>query len=392
MSTSRRRVCVVTGTRADYGLLYWPMRELEQDPDIELQLIVTGMHLSPEFGMTVHEIERDGFPIADRIEMLLSSDSPAGIAKAIGLGVIGFADCLARLRPHVMLLLGDRFEILAAAQAAMIARIPIAHIHGGESTAGLIDDPIRHSVTKMAQYHFVAAEPFRKRVIQMGERPERVFVTGAPGLDHMRRTPLMERAELERSLGFELSRPTLLVTYHPVTLDGRSPATPMTELLAALDTVPDATIILTRSNADTDGRVINEMIDAYAARNARAHAFTSLGHRRYLSTLHAVDAVVGNSSSGIIEAPAVPVPSINIGDRQSGRLRAGSVVDCAEDRSDIAAALRRVLSDEHRRGIAAVRSPYGDGSAAERIRDLLRTLPLEGVLMKGFHDLDFDLP
>lgn len=389
----KRRICVVTGTRADYGLLYWPMREILDAPDLELQVLVTGMHLSPEFGMTVREIEADGFEVSDRVEMLLSSDSPAAIAKSMGVGLIGFADALRRLSPDVILLLGDRFEILAAAQAAMVARIPIAHIHGGESTTGLMDDSIRHAVTKMALYHFVTAEPFRRRVIQLGEHPARVHIVGAPGLDHLRRSELLDRASLEQALGFPLRTPVLLVTYHPVTLEATDPSEPMGELLAALDAVPEATLIFTRTNADTRGRVINQMIDRYVDSNPeRAHVFTSLGQQRYLSALREVDAVVGNSSSGIIEAPAVQVPTVNVGDRQGGRLRAQSVVDCAVTREAIEAAIRRVLTTDFRQAMGDATSPYGDGHAAERIVGHLRELPLEDVLKKGFYDLDHALP
>ena len=387
-----RKICVVTGTRAEYGLLYWLLRDIEEDEALELQLAVTGMHLSPEFGLTYTVIESDGFTIDERVEMLLSSDTPVGIAKAIGLGVIGFADAFARLRPDLVVILGDRFEILAAAQAALVAKIPIAHIHGGEATKGLIDDPIRHAVTKMAHFHFVAAEPFRRRVVQLGEHPNRVHVVGAPGLDHLRRSELLDREALEASLGVELLTPTLLVTYHPVTLDTGDPTQPMRELLAALDERPDALAIFTKANADTDGRVINEMIDAYvAAHPDRSKVFTSLGQQRYLSALHQIDAVVGNSSSGIIEAPAAGVPTVNIGDRQGGRLRAASVVDCAADRYAIGRALEKALAPAFRMEVRRMTSPYGDGDASRRIKRLLKGAQLEGVLKKGFCDIDFEV-
>lgn len=387
----KRKLCVVTGTRAEYGLLYWLLREIEADEALDLQLAVTGMHLSPEFGMTVEAIEADGFAVDARVEMLLSSDTPVGIAKSIGLGVIGFADAFARLRPDLVVVLGDRFEILAAAQAALVAKIPIAHIHGGEATKGLIDDPIRHAVTKMAHFHFVAAEPFRRRVIQLGEHPDRVHLVGAPGLDHLRRSALLDREALEASLGFELRTPTLLATYHPVTLDTGDPSQPMRELLAALDERPDALVIFTKANADTDGRVINEMIDAYAAEHPeRVKAFTSLGQQRYLSALHQVDAVVGNSSSGIIEAPAAGVPTVNIGDRQGGRLRAASVVDCAADRDAIGVALRKALDPTFRGEVRHMNSPFGDGDASRQIKEHLKEASLEDLLKKGFYDIDFE--
>lgn len=390
---SKRRICVVTGTRAEYGLLYWLLREIEADADLDLLLVVTGMHLSPEFGMTVREIEADGFRADERVEMLLSSDTPAGITKSIGMGLLGFADVFDRNRPDVLVLLGDRFEILAAAQAALVARIPIAHIHGGESTIGAIDDAIRHSITKMSHYHYVAAEPYRKRVIQLGEHPERVHVVGAPGLDHVRRSELLTRAEIGQSLGVALRIPTLLITYHPVTLDDRDPSEPMTELLAALDAVPEALLILTKANADPRGHIINEMIDSYVAKHAdRAKAFTSLGRQRYISALHHVDAVVGNSSSGIIEAPAAHIPTVNIGDRQGGRLRAASVIDCEEKRDDIAAAIREALSPEFRRSASSSISQYGDGNASRRIKEHLKDAPLDSVLKKRFFDLDFEVP
>lgn len=388
-----RRVCFVTGTRAEYGLLYWPMREVQEDPDLELQIVATGMHLSPEFGRTYQEIENDDFSIDEKVEMLTSSDSVVGIAKSIGLGTIGFADALDRLDPDILVVLGDRFEILAAAQTALVARIPVGHIHGGEATKGLIDDPIRHGLTKLSHYHFVSAAPFRKRVIQMGEHPNRVFEVGAPGLDHLRRMDLINREGFEESIGFDLGERTCIVTYHPVTLSEASPAEPFTELLEALDSYPDLKIIFTKSNADTDGRIINQLIDEYVSEHQeRACSFTSLGQRRYLSALHHVDVVVGNSSSGIIEAPAVPVPTVNLGDRQGGRLRAESVIDCAEEREAIRSAIDQALSPQFRADIADTTSPYGDGRASPRIREQLREVPLgERVLKKGFYDIEGDV-
>lgn len=381
-----RKICVVTGTRAEYGLLYWLLREIEADEALTLQLVVTGMHLAPEFGMTVESIERDGFPIAERVEMLLSSDTPVGVAKAIGLGVIGFADVLARLQPDVVVVLGDRFEVLAVAQAALVARIPLAHLHGGEVTEGAFDDAIRHAITKMAHLHFVAAEPFRQRVIQMGEHPDRVFLVGAPGLDHLKRSPLLDRDALEAALGVPLRTPTLLVTYHPVTLDAGDPAEPLRELFAALDRLPDSLVLFTKANADTHGRALNALIDAYAAeRPERVRAFASLGQTRYLSALHHADAVVGNSSSGLIEAPAAGVPTVNIGDRQGGRLRGASVLDCAPERDAIGAALARALDPAFRAAVREMASPYGRGDASRRIKDCLKTVPLDGLVKKGFY-------
>ncbi len=384
-----RRICIVTGTRADYGLLYWLIHDLEKDPAAEVQLVVCAMHLSPEFGLTVREIEKDAFEIAARVEMLLSSDSPVGIAKSMGLGTIGFAEAFERLRPDLLVLLGDRFEILAAAQAAMVARIPIAHIHGGEATEGLIDEAIRHAVTKMAQLHFTAAEPYRRRVIQLGERPERVFTVGAPGLENLHRLPLPGRDELAERLGIPLARPLLLATYHPVTLSGRDPAEPMAALLAALDAFPEATVVLTKANADTAGRVINRMIDAFVAeRPGRAAAATSLGQAAYLGLLLEADCVVGNSSSGILEAPAIGTPTVNLGARQRGRLRAPSVIDCAEKEDDIVAALRRALSPEFQALAARRESPFGSGRVAPRIKEVLLSIPLDDLLMKRFYDLE----
>lgn len=388
---SQRRICIVTGTRADYGLLYWLMHEVREDPDLQLQIVATGMHLSPEFGLTYQEIERDGFTIDETVEMLLSSDSPSGIAKSMGVGTIGFADTFARLEPDVAVLLGDRFEILAAAQAALVARIPIAHIHGGETTEGAIDEAIRHAVTKMAYMHFVAAAPFRQRVIQLGEDPDRVFEVGAPGLDYIRQLDLQNRKAFEESIDFELGAPTFIITYHPATLQGKPPAESVEELLRALNHFPEARLIFTKSNADTHGRVINERIEDYVAQNkSRACVHASLGQRRYLSALHYVDLVIGNSSSGLIEAPAIPVPTVNIGDRQKGRLRGASVIDCAENEAAIAEAIQHGLSESFQEQIREAKSPYGDGHASPRIRKTLKSIDIEST-MKSFYDIPIEI-
>ena len=387
--TARRKICIVTGTRAEYGLLYRLMKEVDKDPDLLLQVIATGMHLSPEFGLTCRHIEADGFAIAAKVEMLLSSDTPVGIIKSIGIGVIGFADALDRLAPDLLVLLGDRFEILAAAQAAMVARIPIGHIHGGETTEGAFDEGIRHSITKMAQWHFVAAEPYRKRVIQLGEAPERVFNVGAPGLDHLEHLERLDRAELETTLGIALRTPLFLVTYHPVTLKDESPLASMEELLGGLGQFPDATIIFTYPNADPGGRALANRVEAWVAENAdRAKAFVSLGQQRYLSLMRESDVVIGNSSSGLIEAPALAKATVNLGDRQAGRLKAASVIDAPEKQADIVAAIEKALSAEFRRSLADAPSLYGAGDASRRIKETLKAARLS--VHKRFFDIQHE--
>lgn len=381
-----RKICIVTGTRAEYGLLYWLMKEILADTDLELQLIVTGMHLSPEFGLTYRTIEEDGFEIKAKVEMLLSSDTPVGIAKSIGLGVIGFADALERLKPDVMVALGDRYEILAAAQAALVARIPVAHIHGGETTEGAIDESIRHAITKMSRLHFVAAEPYRTRVIQLGEHPDTVFNVGALGIENIKRLQLLGRQQLEQSINFELGNTCFLVTYHPATLGTIEPAAAMQALLDALNHFPEAKIIFTKPNSDTNGRVLNQMIDEYAQHNKeRVAVFTSMGQLRYLSALQFADAVIGNSSSGIIEAPACNTPTVNIGDRQSGRLKADSIVDCLETTESIISAINKVISPAFRDRVNQGVSLYGYGESASRIKGYLKQINLKAA--KRFYDL-----
>ncbi len=380
----RQRICVITGSRAEYGLLYWLMHDLRADPGIELQLVATGMHLAPEFGLTVREIEADGFQVDRRVEMLLASDSAGGIAKSVGLGVIGMSDALASLQPDIVVVLGDRFEILAAAQACLIHRIPLAHIAGGDVTEGAFDESIRHAITKMAQVHFVTHESSARRVRQMGEDPARVHVVGSPGLDHLRRRPLLDRKALESALGASLGRRNLLITFHPVTLADDDGAAEFEELLAALDsTDADTTLWFTRSNADTGGRAIMRRLDEWAARRAdRVHVHASLGQVRYLSLMAQVDAVVGNSSSGLYEAPSLGVATVDIGDRQRGRLAAESVLHCAPERQAITETLARALTLDCRNAV----NPYGDGNSAARIVSLLRQLPVGSALLrKPFH-------
>ncbi|MCP4702840.1 MAG: UDP-N-acetylglucosamine 2-epimerase (hydrolyzing) [Gammaproteobacteria bacterium] len=384
----KRKIAAVTGSRAEYGLLYPLLKTLREDRELELSLVVTGMHLSPEFGSTWQVIEEDGFRIDAKVEMLLSSDTPAGIAKSIGLGVIGFADIWERLAPDIIVLLGDRYEIFAAAQAALVARIPIAHIHGGETTEGAFDEAIRHSITKMAQLHFVAAEPYRKRVIQLGELPERVFNTGAPALDNIRNVRLLNQKELEKTIGFSLGSTNFLVTCHPVTLGGIATEKALSALFEALDAFPSAKIIFTKSNADTGGRMINRMLDDYAAkRRERVYVSASLGLLNYLSAIQYVDVVIGNSSSGLIEVPFFKKPTVNLGDRQRGRLRASSVIDCAETTQAVIAAIHTALSKKFRKTLANTVSPYGKGNAAHNIKKHLKAAKLHDIVLKKFHDL-----
>lgn len=382
-----RKVCIVTGSRAEYGLLRGVMQGVLEASGLRLQVIATGMHLSPEFGLTYREIEGDGFHIDRKVEMLTSSDSPVGIAKATGLGMIGMADALADLKPDIVVLLGDRFEIFAAAAAALVARIPVAHLHGGEVTEGAVDEALRHSITKMAHLHFVAAEDYRRRVIQLGEEPNRVFLVGGLGVDNIKQVKLLERAVLEAQLGLTLGPKNLLITFHPVTLDHATASAQMAELLSALGDLPDTKLIFTQPNADTDGRVLIEMLDAFARAHPNAHVFTSLGQLRYFSCLAQVDGLVGNSSSGLTEAPTFGKGTVNIGDRQKGRLKAASVIDCDPNRQAIAGALRRLRSAEFQTSLAGVRNPYGEGGAAVKIVQVLRKHPLEAVLKKRFLDV-----
>lgn len=384
-----KTICVVTGTRAEYGLLRWVMEGIRKSPVLNLQLVVTGMHLSPEFGLTVNDIKADGFCIDRCVEMLVSSDTPAGITKSMGLGLIGFADAMTVLQPDMLLVLGDRYEILAAATSAMIARIPIAHLHGGEATEGLIDEAIRHSITKMSHLHFVAADDYRRRVIQLGEKPESVFKVGGLGIDNICNIKLLERHVLEESLGFKFAARNLMITFHPVTLDSHSSEHQMQEVLAALHELKDTHLIFTMPNADTDGRILFKQIEEFVSQHENATVFTSLGQLRYLSCIAQVDAVVGNSSSGLAEVPSFKKATINIGDRQRGRIKASSVIDCSSERSAIMQALTRVYSDEFQNKIKSVINPYGKGGASKSIVEILESTKLDGIVKKSFHDIEY---
>lgn len=385
---TKRKICVVTGTRAEYGLLYWLMKEIQADDELELQIIATGQHLSSEFGLTYKNIEADGFVINAKVEMLLSSDSPVGIAKSVGLGTISFADALARLQPDIMVLLGDRFEALAAAQTAMILRIPIAHIHGGETTEGAIDEAIRHSITKMSQIHFVSEPEYRDRVIQLGENPESVFEVGAVGIDNIVRLKLLSLQDLEKQINFSLGKKFFLVTYHPETLTGKSSVEALKTLFAVLDEFSEYKLIFTQANSDAGGRIINEQIEAYAKKNKeRVLLVKSLGQLRYLSAMKLCAAVVGNSSSGLLEAPVLHVPTINIGDRQKGRKRYPSVIDCNEDKQRLLSAIQSLRDSKFLQKIKSMEIPHTDGKIAIIMKNILKQAELSNICQKKFYDL-----
>lgn len=381
-----RKICVVTGSRAEYGLLRWVMEEIRATPGLELQLVATGMHLSPEFGLTYREIEADGFHIDHKIEMLTSSDTPVGITKSIGLGVIAFGETFAQLQPDIVLVLGDRFEIFAAALSAMVAALPIAHLHGGETTEGAFDEAIRHSITKMSHLHFVAAEAYRRRVIQLGEAPERVFLSGGLGVDAIQKVKLLDRKALEATLDFKFGKRNLLVTYHPETLDAGAAESQMKELLKVLDELADTQLIFTLPNADTGGRALIRLVEEFTATRPHSKAFPSLGQLRYLSCLAQVDAVVGNSSSGLAEVPSFNKGTINIGDRQRGRLKAASVIDCDPERNSILQAIQTLYSSEFQAALSQVTNPYGDGGASKKIVNVLTHHDLENIVKKTFYD------
>lgn len=382
------RVAVFTSTRADYGLLYWLMKDLQSHDAFELLTLVSGTHLSPEFGETVSAIERDGLPVTERVEMLLSSDTAAGVAKSFGLGVIGYTDALARLAPDVLVILGDRYEALAAAQTAFMLRIPVLHIHGGEVTEGAYDDAFRHCISKLSSLHFTSCEEYRQRVIQLGEQPSTVFNVGALGLDHTQRTQLLGFDELSESLGFVFNSPFFLVTYHPETLISGDNIEAFNELLGALDHFPDHQVLFTYPNADDGGRQIIALIEDYVSRqNGRCVAVPSLGQVRYLSAVKYATAVVGNSSSGVIEVPSFGVPTINIGNRQKGRIAAPSVYHCSAGCAAIKGALASAIAAKDRGDLCGQHNPYGVGGVSEKIIDILLDADLSDRA-KTFFDLE----
>ena len=382
-----RKICFVTGTRAEYGLLSRLMRLVKEDKDLRLQVIATNMHLMPEYGETYKEIKKDGFTIDKKVYMHKPSDDAHGIILSMAEEMQGMNDALSELKPDILVLLGDRYEILVAAQVALIHRVPIAHIHGGEVTEGAFDDAIRHSVTKMSSLHFTSCEEYRHRVIQMGEQPSRVFDVGSLGVENIKAVPLMTKEELEASLDFKIDTQTILVTYHPVTLGG-DPAKDIREFLDALDRFKDLKVIFTMPNSDTGRDAIALAVENYVKNHSnRAKAYTSLGLKRYLSTLQFVKAAVGNSSSGIIEVPSFGIPTLNIGDRQKGRLASKSVVNCGTSKDEVIAGLKLCLSEEMQMAAKTYENPYAKPDTANLIYQELKNVELAGLNLKTFYDL-----
>ncbi|OGV55666.1 MAG: UDP-N-acetyl-D-glucosamine 2-epimerase, UDP-hydrolysing [Lentisphaerae bacterium GWF2_44_16] len=387
--TEKRKICVITGTRAEYGQLSRLMKLISKNRKLELQLLVTGAHLSAKFGMTFREIEKDGFRITRKIDIRAGDDSPLGVSKSMSIAVLEFSKAFEKLRPDIIVLLGDRYEMLSAASAALNSRIPVAHLGGGASTEGAIDEAIRHSISKMSHLHFAGAEKERRRVIQLGESPDRVFNFGEPAVDVIRHTRLLKKKELEKKLGRKLKAKNLLITYHPVTLDTESSCEKQfANLLSALDELEDTLLIFTKPNADAGSGKIMRMLEKYTAANLeKCILFSSMGQQAYLSALSMVDAVVGNSSSGIAEAPTFKTPTVNIGDRQKGRIKAASVIDCLPEKENMLNAIRKVYSPAFRKALLKVKNPYGEGGASEKILKVIKTFPLENIVKKKFYDL-----
>ena len=382
-----RKICVVTSTRAEYGLLYWLLKEIEADSELKLQLIVTGMHLSPEFGLTYKEIEKE-FKIDKKIEILSSSHTSLDICAEMARVYEKFAPALAELKPDILVLLGDRYEIFGVAGVASIMQIPIAHIHGGETTQGAFDEAFRHSITKMSHIHFAATNEYANRIIQLGEEPGRVFNVGGPGIENIKKLNLLSKDEFERSINFKLAKKNILITFHPVTLENSSAREQFGEILKALDGLEDTNFIFTKANSDTDGDVINKMIDEYVNQNSqKAAAFASLGQLRYLSAIKFVDIVLGNSSSGLLEVPSFKKATINIGDRQKGRARASSVIDVRPAKEEILAAIKRAYSKEFEQTLKDTINPYDGGNPSKKMVKILKEIKLDGILKKKFYDI-----
>ncbi|MBN1859353.1 UDP-N-acetylglucosamine 2-epimerase (hydrolyzing) [Candidatus Bipolaricaulota bacterium] len=381
-----RTIGVVTTSRADYGIYLPILREIVACPDLQLHLIVSGMHLSPEFGLTVRNIEADGFAVSDRVEMLLSSDSPEGVAKGMGMGLIGFSQIFARSRPDILLVLGDRFEMHSAALAALPFKIPVGHIHGGELTEGAIDDALRHSMTKLSHLHFVSTEEYAQRIIQMGEEPWRVVVTGAPSLDNLATVEFLDREELSRRTGVPVEDAFLLVTFHPATMEFEHATEQAVELAAALEAAR-MPVLITMPNADTGGRAVRDVFRSWAARSGLVKLVENLGTQAYFSAMHHAAAMVGNSSSGIVEATSFGLPVVNVGSRQIGRVRGRNVIDVGNSRDEILHGTRRALDPSFRESLCGLKNPYGDGGASERIVETLGSVDLAILSHKRFHDL-----
>lgn len=388
----KRKIAVVTGSRAEYGLLYWIIKAVYGDPELHLQLIVTGMHLSAEFGFTVREIEADGFPIAAKVKMLSPSDTEKAIAASMGRGMMGFAKAYSILHPDIIVVLGDRFEIHAAVSAAVPFRIPVAHIHGGEATEGAFDEQLRHAITKMSHVHFAAAKEYKKKIIQMGEDPKRVFCFGAPGIDNIVKLNLLDRKRLSEELNIPRYEKIGIVTYHPVTLEKNTSARQISELLRAIERIKDIYWVFTFPNADTGNRTIIKKITAFtSAHPEQSRLYFSLGTLKYLSLLKHSSVMVGNSSSGIIEAPSFKLPVVNIGDRQKGRVQAANVIDVKEyERKKISGAIERALSLKFVRLLRGLKNPYGKGNVSEKIVSRLKRIPIDYKLIKKrFYEIKY---
>lgn len=387
----KKKFCIITGSRAEYGLLYWLIKEVEADKDIELQLIVTGMHLSSEFGFTYKEIEKD-FRITKKIYMNLTSDTSYGICRTMGTAQTSFLKAYNQLNPDIIIILGDRYEIFSAACAAMIARIPIAHIHGGEITEGLIDEAIRHSLTKMSHLHFTATKEYSKRVIQLGEDPKRVFNVGGLGIENIKRLKLLKKNEFEKSINFKLNDKNILVVFHPVTLEKNTSEKHFNEILGSIDDLTDTSIIFSKTNSDMDGKILNKMIDRYTSKNShKSIGILSMGQQNFLSALNHVDLIIGNSSSGLLEAPSFKIGTINIGDRQKGRIKAKSVIDCLPDKKKIKKVIEKIYSNEFQKIIKNVKNPYGNKCASKKIIKILKKTFLKKILKKSFFDVNFSI-